>query len=560
MILSGKQSLSRRHRERGSVLVFCMVLAALGTIGLAAWLSLLSARGHQVESNFTALKRRAVQNNSKALAYHAIYRNHLHASTGLNAAKTYTLPDSLGRAAIRAYAPVPLNQTAAQRMSKIGSTPMRSYSSDVIVDIGNGAATVPWTFQMRSENPVMGGELLDFHPPADFDSSSPIVTGNLTVKGRAVFWDAAYKDFNGGIKADEFLLPNNTIQGTTFQTSAGAATLPLNYPIPRQTTGFAGGNPSYLGALDIVSSTANSHNSHADRIRATGAYFEVSGMLAAAKGRGADTRPPGSNDSLHVALITASAASPQDPDIKTKLSTASPLSSNVLIFAVDHPAAFPANDLFEVLNINTPLPNDVISRIAASTVTLPSPPDKKTLFKNSSAWVTSDGTGGVTVALDEADLQHLIITDVKVLVLNGPSTTNQVNALAAQPARAIAIINTAVTGVSTILDEVRLVNQNRRRLSLAISLRGFPTASDYIPDFTFSGVFPFPAWTMVMDLENTGGRFDVNAVSSARLIGGIRANRSLSVVGGELLLERETVVDSYNNLLSRNAWIEAYRN
>ncbi len=557
MILPGHQTLSRRHRERGSVLVFCMVLAALGTIGLAAWLSLLSARGHQVESNFTALKRRAVQNNGKALAYHAIYRNHLHSTTGLNAAKTYTLPNSLGRAAIRAYAPVPLSQTAARRMSKIGSTPLRSYSTDVIVDIGSGATTVPWTFQMRSENPVMGGELLDFHPPADFDSSSPIVTGNLTVKGRAVFWDAGYKDFNGGIKADEFLLPNNTIQGTTFRTSAGTATLPLNYPIPRQTTGFAGGSPSYLGALDIVSSTANSHNSHADRIRATGAYFEVNGSTAAARGRGANTRPPGSNDSLHVALITASAAgSPQDPNIRTKLTTASPLSSAVLIFAIDHPTAFPANDLFGVLNVNTPLPNDVLSRLASTAIISPSGPDKTTLFKNSSAWIIADGSGGVTVNLDEADLQHLIINEARALTLKGPSTAAQVTALAARPARAIAVINT----LGTSLDQVSFVNQNRRRLALAISLKNLGSGVTYRPNMSFTGVFPFPAWSIVMDLENTGATFDVNAVSSARLIGGIRASRCLSVVGGDLILDPETVTDSYNNLLSRNAWIEAYRN
>jgi hypothetical protein len=557
MILPGNQSPSRRRRERGSVLVFCMVLAALGTIGLAAWLSLLSARSHQVEANFTALKRRAVQNNSKALAYHALYRNHLHIATGLNAAKTYTLPDSLGRVTIRSYAAAPLAQASTRRMSKIGTTPLRSYTTDVIADIGLGTTTIPWTFQLRSENPMMGGELLAFHPPADFDSAGPIVSGNLRVKGRAVFWDAGHRDFTAGVQADEFLLPNDLIQTTTFRNTAGANILPLNYPIPRQTTGFAGSNPSYLGELDIVSSTANSHNSHVHRIRATGSYFEFSGSTAAARGRGGDTRPPGANDSTNISIIATSASSsPPDPNIRSKLATASPLSSDVLNFAIDHPAAFPANDLFEVLNLNTPLPNDVISRLGRSTVTVPSEADKKTLFKNSSAWAVSNGAGKVTVGLDEADLQHLIITDVSELVLNGPSTTTQVNALATQPARAIAIVNTN----GTSLNDVRLVNQSRRRLSLALTALNVAGGGTYIPNFTFSGVFPFPAWAMVMDLQNAGGRFDVGPVSSARIIGGIRANRSLSVVGGDLLLERETVIDSYNNLLSRNAWIEAYRN
>lgn len=556
MILPGNQSPSRRRRERGSVLVFCMVLAALGTIGLAAWLSLLSARGHKGEANFTALQRRAVQNNSKALAYHALYANHLHATTGFNA-RTYTLPDSLGRVTIRGYTGAPLSQSSTQRMSKIGTTPLRSYSTDVIADIGMGTTTIPWTFQLRSENPVMGGELLAFHPPADFDSTNPIVSGNLKVKGRAVFWDAGHRDFTGGVQADEFLLPNDLIQTTTLQNTAGANILPLNYPIPRQTTGFAGGSPAYLGELDLISSAGNPHNSHTQRIRATGVFFEFTGLAPAAKGRGGDTRPPGANDSLNLAVIAASAASlPPDPDIRSKLATASPLSSDVLNFAIDNPSAFPANDLFEILNLNTPIPNDVLTHLATSTVMIPSDVDKTTIFRNSSAWAVSDGAGKVTVSLDGADLQHLIITDVNELILRGPTTSNQVNALAAQPARAIAIVNRA----GTFLGSVSLVNQSRRRLALAITSMNFSGTDDYTPDFIFSGVFPFPAWSMVMDLENTGGRFDVGTVSSARIIGGIRASRSLTVSGGDLLLERETVIDSYNNLLSRNAWVEAYRN
>lgn len=555
MILPGNQSPSRRRRERGSVLVFCMVLAALGTIGLAAWLSLLSARGHQVEANFTALKRRAVQNNSKALAYHALYANHLHTATGLNAAATYSLPDSLGRATIRSYATAPLNQASTQRMSKIGTTPLRSYSTDVIADIGTGTTTIPWTFQLRSENPMMGGELLAFHPPTDFSSANPIVSGNLKVKGRAVFWDAGHRDFNGGVQADEFLLPNDLIQTTTFQNTAGANILPLNYPIPRQTTGFTSSGPSYLGELDIVNAAANSHNSHVHRIRATGNYDEVSGETASAAGIGPSTRPPGASDSDHISLILASSMStPPVSTIRNTLTIASPLSSDVLNFAIDHPTAFPPGDLFAVLNANTPLPDDVLSKIVTFTV-LP-PDESSTLIKNSGTWAYSTGNREAYVYLDNADLRHLIISNVEIVELTGPSTTNQANALAALPAVGIAIHNPGTIR----LEEVAVINMNRRRLSLAISNPDQTGAGVEQTNFTFKSASPFPAWNIVLDLQNTKSLFNVTAVSSARFIGGIRTNRSFTVSGGDLLLERETVIDSYNNLLSRNAWIEAYRN
>lgn len=555
MILPGNQSPSRRRRERGSVLVFCMVLAALGTIGLAAWLSLLSARGHQVEANFTALQRRAVQNNSKALAYHALYANHLHATTGVNAATTYNLPDSLGRATIRGYTGAPLNNSGARRMSKIGTTPLRSHSTNVIANIGMGTTTIPWTFQLRSENPVMGGELLAFHPPKDFSSTNPIVSGNLKVKGRAVFWDAGHRDFDGGVQADEFLLPNDLIRTTTFEDTTGAAVLPLNYPIPRQTTGFSGGNPSYLGELDIVNSAGNSLNSHVHRIRATGDYDEVSGDTASAAGIGPDTRHPGASDSSHISLILASSMStPPTASIRSTLTIASPLSSAVLNFAIDHPTAFPPGDLFAVLNANTPLPDDVLSKIVTFTV-LP-PGESDTLIKNSGTWAYSTGNRAVYVYLDNADLRHLIISNVEIVELAGPSTTNQANALAALPAVGIAIHNPATIW----LEEVAVINMNRRRLSLAISNPPPIGAGVEQTNFIFKSASPFPAWNIVLDLQNTKSLFNVSGVSSARFIGGIRTNRSLTVSGGDLLLERETVIDSYNNLLSRNAWVEAYRN
>ncbi len=95
------KSPNKKISQRGSILVVCMVLCALGTIGVAAWISLLDARGHQVEANMESLKRRNVYENSKALAYRAIYANHLHASSGLATARTYTLPHSLGSATVR---------------------------------------------------------------------------------------------------------------------------------------------------------------------------------------------------------------------------------------------------------------------------------------------------------------------------------------------------------------------------------------------------------------------------------------------------------------------------
>lgn len=541
-----------------------MVMAALGTIGVTAWVSLIQARGGIAEANFTAIQRRAFESNSKALAYHAIYKNHLHVTSGLAAEKTYTLPYSLGRAKFSTYAMAPLAENTIARTANSGVMPIHTHSTDTVVELGNATDPQRWTFQMRSQNPVLGGDLLSFHPPTVPSHGIPIVSGSLKVKGRAFFWDAGYKDFQGGIRADEFLLPNDIVMPTTFSDVADNAVLPLNYPIPVQTTGVVetsfGSDPAYLGELDIVKSSANTANNQFDRIRATGNYKEVDGLVSFSHGSGVDTVLPGANDSVLKTQITSSEASPPpSTTLGDALIAASPLSSDVMIHALNSPNAFPATDLFKVLNANAPLPNDVLSRLADATVNSPSPLEKDLLYASSGVWVVSDGTGNVTVKLDVAAMQNVIITNARSLVLNGPGTSAAANALASEPARAIAVSNPKSATLPNV--SLHLINQNSRKIALSIATEPADSGSANSPtEVKVAGSIPFPNWHLVMDLQNTMADFDVSAVSAARIVGGIRLDSPIKISGGELILEREIAPDDYGDLVSRNAWVEAFRN
>ena len=64
-------------RQRGSVLVFCMVLAGVGAIGTAAFFSLIQAKSMETLERETALIRRIRLANSQAVAKEALLRNHL---------------------------------------------------------------------------------------------------------------------------------------------------------------------------------------------------------------------------------------------------------------------------------------------------------------------------------------------------------------------------------------------------------------------------------------------------------------------------------------------------
>lgn len=546
--------------QRGSILVICMVMAALGTIGVTAWVSLIQARGGIAEANFAAIQRRVFESNSKALAYHAIYKNHLLSTTGLAVEKIYTLPFSLGRAKISPYAMAPLAENVITRTANSGVMPIHTHSTDTVVELGTATNPERWTFQMRSQNPILGGDLLSFHPPTVPNYGSPIVSGSLKVKGRASFWDAGYKDFQGGIRADEFLLPNDIVKPTTFSDVADNATLPLNYPFPRQATGLAGGSPAYLGELDIVQSSTNTANNQFDRIRATGNYQEVDGFVSFSYGSSVATVLPGSNDSVLKTQITSSgASSPPTATLGDALIAASPLSSDVMIHALNTPNAFPATDLINVLNANSPLPNDVLTRLADASVNSPSPLEKDLLYAAANVWVVSDGNGKVTVNLDVAALQNVIIISASSLVLKGPDTATAANALASQPARAIALANPNSATLPNV--SLQLINQNRRKIVLSIATELAATGGVNFPmPVKVTGSAPFPVWNMVMDLQNTLAEVNVSAVSAVRIVGGIRLDSPIKIIGGDLILDRELAADDYGDLVSRNAWVESFRN
>lgn len=530
-----------------------MVLCALGTLGVAAWLALLDARGHQVESNMDALRRRTVYANSKALAYRAIYGNHLHSASPLTSAVTYTLPHNLGEATIRAYGSVPLKDAGAVRFSKTGITPFRSYTTDVVVDLSDSVGTQAWDFQLRSYHPVLGGDLLIVNPPTDPSIGSSLVSGNIDVKGRAVFWDAVKKDFQGGIQATDFLLPNTINGTTTFGNPDGDPVLPLNYPIPYQTTGMTASGPAYLGELDIAESTPNAHNDYASRLIATGNAQTLSGFTGRSIGPGPDTIADGPNDdAIEVEISTQSPAT-----LMTTLPAHYPLSSRVLNAVADkNNPAFSSAQLLQIFTDQVPVPNDALAYLTSIHRSKIAPQSRELHEANGTA-AYSDGNGFVGIVLESPALPHLIISRAHEVELIGQSDTTLANAAASLDPRGIIINNTGTDSI----DMISFEEQNWRRiiLSMATEENATPPTFGYEADVTFSGSSAFPRWNLIWELQNTAASIDTSAVSGVSIVGGIRANRQINVSSGQITLTREYNYDGLENLLSRNAWIEAYK-
>lgn len=541
------------RRQRGSVLVICMILAALGTIGVAAWFSLLDARGHQVEASFKALERRVALNNSRALACEALYTKHLHGNAGLAADTVYELPGGKGRATLRAYAAVPLKNDLAGSPSQNGATPLLANSVNVAVDLSDGVSDTRWTFQLRNTNPLLGGELLLMEAPVAYTDSTPLVSGNLRVKGRAVFFDATATDLNNGIKADEFQVPNSIVATTTFSDPSNTATLPLNYPHFRRTTGVTSSGPAYRGELEIISATVNPQNAYESRLNGV-VLTSLSGSVAKSKSKGPATKDATSEDA---ALITMINSSPPDY-VADELSKKSALSSPVLLAAVQKANPRLKNKQFlQIFDAQASLPDDALTDMMASLdeSDLDNVLDMAIVDMNikNGAQFNTNGKGMTQLFLDRTELTQVVVEGVTRLRLFGQPNETKAAAAALLPPLLIIVDNRG----GQILSNIDLFHGNRRPVIIVMISAA---ASPAMPTTSFKGNSAFPEWRLIFDLQNTGLAFDASGVAGGKLIGGIRTNHRISVTGGSVTLEKDPAGASMMSLLSRDAWIETHRN
>lgn len=537
-----------RQMERGSVLVICMVLAGLGTIGVAAWVALLDARGNQVEAHISSLQQRVADRNSQALAYRALYANHLPSASTFPSDITYTLPDNLGECTITGYTDVPLQNASSIRVSNNGGTPVRSFTTDVTVTLPNGNGTREWQYQLRSFNPILGGDLLTIHPPLSFDSSTPLVAGRLIVEGRALFWDATKDDFAGGFRASEVVLPNDILGSTSFANAAGSAILPSNYPIPKQTTGLAGASSPYEGKIDVFNASPNGHNSYEQRINDSVTSETLKGQVSEAQGAGPITRVPTGNDPQIEALIAI-----QSPaELVTDLVRFYPLSSTMLQRVFDKSdQPFNANQLFQVLSGQGTLATDSLIELESNQADRLNPADLRAVHEANETVYVSNGSGRVKVFLNRPVLPHLIVENVTDLEIVGQSSDAFDSQAEALPPRIILVLNDATTTLSS----VRFFEKNARRMALAISS---DEAAPAVARFSFEGSNSFPNWHTILELKNTTIDLEASSVSEVVIVGGIRTNQPINVSSGTLRITQQFVPNGLETLLSRNAWIEAF--
>lgn len=580
MRLASQHPLNRR--QDGSILVICMVIAGIGTIGAAAFFSLIHAKAEETHAREQASVRRTEERNGDAVAKGAILQRTAGTSDDIAIEATSTISKDRGRCQVADYSPseTPLAAAANIRLNKTGAVAETAFVSDLAGSVIVNGVKNPKQFQAKSIHPAFAGDLLVVEGQRTTGLPAISFTGNLSVKGRAVFWDSNYASTTASLKADRVILATPTSPKLGLLNTLDEPILPDNMPLPPMTGGFVNGTPRFDGATHLIGNPDSTLNDYLDTVTPlTGAA--LSGAIPFVEASGVATNPATVSDGLLLALLGT--ATDLTASVLTSLEGASPLSSAVLSSAITVASGAGGGgggrdddddddddrgggggggtivasspELRDLLLLNSPLPNDILSQVVDGTTPL-SHEERWEVIRANPVAVAIDGNGNAYLDLDDDSMDHVIIQDgITSLTIRGQEDSTAETAAAAMSPLVVVLCESA--GGTLPLTSIQFEGSNYRPLVLALQ-----KYSDNTPvSLTASSASAFPEWRAVMDLDNVELEISAASVSTITLVGGIRTNRTIDVIDGSAVLTRETdddVIAAVRPMASRNAWVETY--
>lgn len=542
----------RAAHQRGSILVICMVLAGLGTIGAAAFFSLMQAKTQETAEREVALQRRTKLANSRALAKEALLHQDLGAiASPAGGTRTFSLADSWGGITIATYPTAPLAASSSLRLHKTGALPLSSFTQDISVTLGDGDASISFQAQAKSLHPALGGDLLVVNRPWGTGTAPTELAGNLHVKGRAVLYGATYSTTTSPIRTDRVIMANHAGPKIALLNVAGTAILPENGPLPPTTTGYVAGAPNLSNQMSVFGNPNSTVNDYDERVGILGG-LSLAGGTAEVVTSAAATVAAGINDAALLAILDP-LTSPLPGSLPATLSTQGLLSSSILTSLISKATLVDSTVLTAILISNSPLPRDVLIQVVNGTAPL-TPAHKWHIIRNNPVAFAVDNTGLLYVDLDHTQARSLAVSEgITSIILKGQETS----AAATAAASMTPIVIGYQDGISSAptLTSLQLEGENGRPLILALSNKG----SAGTVTTTFTHTSGFPTWRGLLEVENYVLAVTTSAVSAATLVGGIRTDRSLNITAGTLTLDRETdaaTLSALQSVACRNAWLE----
>jgi hypothetical protein len=166
--------------------------------------------------------------------------------------------------------------------------------------------------------------------------------------------------------------------------------------------------------------------------------------------------------------------------------------------------------------------------------------------------VVSDGSGAVSITVNDDFMSNVIITDATAVTLVGQTGTDVTNADLLPGVMILVIQDSGAADLTTVTCQ----DENGRRLYLAI----VKTTTTTPVQVTFTSGLASMNWRMGTTAEGTPIVLNKTVGGTLDLEGGIRTNASVTVASGTAVtLSKESDPKLINRLADRRAWVELYR-
>jgi len=247
-----------RKSHGGSVLVYALLITFVGSMLLAAWISLLGSRVKYVEEAMKpAIKRRVILENSRALATEYLLEHVLPYSYQTAPTIDFDELDGWGAFTLNSSAQTltPLNSSTVQHGVSGGTSFGQvnhfspglgtGFQSSISGQLSDGESMYDWTFCAKSRSPVFAGDLLTIQLSGVTSpvSSSVFLGGSVGGAANFVAWQAG-----------SYGLTTRTFQAAAV---AGVTTISGLVQLDFSFVPVTSGQGYYDGSLNVVSPSGN---------------------------------------------------------------------------------------------------------------------------------------------------------------------------------------------------------------------------------------------------------------------------------------------------------------
>jgi len=262
-------------QPRAAVLIFALVVIALGGVLAAAWVGVMATRAIYGEQMITATKRRISLENSRMLATQYFLNNVLVGTSGDEV--DVELTDGWGGFVLGEWDAAPLlgvSKSSGYNVFNPGGGDV--YTVNFSVSLLELTAVVPWVFAAKSRSAFYGWDGLITGIPLLNPAISTEVSENLQVAHNSVIWRPNSPN-SYELRTTSFQTPIVSLPSVTLTNISGNSVVQSNVAFPPVTTGPVPGGLGYYGTAATIANVDNP-NSLGVKVL-TGGHIVVNGLL-----------------------------------------------------------------------------------------------------------------------------------------------------------------------------------------------------------------------------------------------------------------------------------------